>query len=293
MMKGVGLIAAVAMATPVAAKVGSTGPATGDVAPAAVFATGEAPRQGTLLKAVIGGREGLFLFDTGGGVTIVTPETARRAGCHPWGRLTGFRATGERLDTPRCDDVTLRIGGVPLRASITSVLEINKFVDARAMPTLSGLIALDLFAGRTITIRPLAHEVVLETPLSAAARTRHGRELPIRAVRDVEGVALSIDAQVPTTAGGAWMELDTGNLGPIMVARHLAATIGLGPDEHALQQSRFALGGGTVVEGPARVSDLILDGDIGELTLRHWDLTLDLAADRAWLAPATAKPTER
>ena len=39
-----------------------------------------------------------FLLDTGGGFTVLTPEVARSAGCVPFGRVTGFRSSGGRLD---------------------------------------------------------------------------------------------------------------------------------------------------------------------------------------------------
>ena len=279
-------VAAIVAATGVPAEA-----AAAEIGQATIFETIEASRHGTLLKARVGGQDGLFLFDTGGGVTIVTPKTARAVGCHPWGQMTGFRATGQRLDTPRCDDVRLSINGQTLLAPSAAVYDINALVDAKAMPILSGLIALDAFAGKTITIRPLAHEIVLETTASLGPRIRHAREIPIRIVRDLEGVALTVDAAVPTAAGRAWMELDTGNLGPVMIGRHVAALLGLDATERAQQEASFSLGGVAQVREPERVSDLIMDGDIGESVLRDWDLTLDLAAGRAWIQPATVNAT--
>jgi hypothetical protein len=39
------------------------------------------------------------------------------------------------------------------------------------------------------------------------------------------------------------------------------------------------------VRDEAIVRDLILDGDIGQAFLEHWDLTLDLARGKGWLTP--------
>ena len=172
-----------------------------------------------------------------------------------------------------------------------SVYDINGLVDSKVTPTLSGLIALDIFAGKVITIRPLAHEIVLETAASLGTRVHHAREIPIRIVRDVEGLALTVDVAVPTAAGRAWMEIDTGNLGPVMVGRHIAKLVGLSSTEPGRQETDFSLGGVAAIQKPARVSDLIMDGDIGESVLSSWDLTLDLAANRAWLQLATPAAT--
>ena len=38
--------------------------------------------------------------------------------------------------------------------------------------------------------------------------------------------------------------------------------------------------------GSALVRDLILDGDLGREVLRHWLITLDLAAGRGWIQQA-------
>ncbi len=245
------------------------------------------PGGGMGLRADLDGHPGLFLFDTGAGVTIVTPELAQAAGCRPWGRLTGFRATGERLDTPRCDSLPVKLGGRTFTAPIASVLDINQLMGA-GMPKLSGLMALDLFAGRSITIRPVAHELVMETATSLKRRTQDAREVPIRAVRDTEGVALTVDGAVQTTDGRAWMELDIGNLGPLLIGEHVAALLGLSAGSHDRQPADFSLVGGIPVGGPARVQNLIMDGDIGEAELGRWDMTLDLASMRAWFRPAMA-----
>ena len=55
------------------------------------------------------------------------------------------------------------------------------------MPTLSGVIALDLFAERAITVRPMAHELVVETDVSLQHRMLGAKEVPGRAVRDAKG----------------------------------------------------------------------------------------------------------
>ena len=243
------------------------------------------PGGGVGVNAEVAGHTALFLFDTGEGNTAVTPATATLSGCRQWGRVTGFRATGERMDAPRCDALRLTLGGEPFTLSTASVFDLQALVSPR-MPALAGSIALDLFAGRVLTIRPLAHQLVLETRASFRQRIDGAIEVPVRAVRDAEGVALTLDAAVGTADGRAWMELDTGNMGPLMVGEHVAAPLGLDASRTDRQPAGFALVGGIPVRGPARVGNLIMDGDVGESVLGRWDVTLDLANDRAWFRPA-------
>ena len=50
------------------------------------------------VEAEVAGRKRTFLFDTGEGVTMVSPALAKEIGCDPWGNVTAFRMLGERLD---------------------------------------------------------------------------------------------------------------------------------------------------------------------------------------------------
>jgi hypothetical protein len=260
------------------------------VRPHAILPTRHSPDWGTTLTVVIDGVPHPFLFDTGGGVTIVSPSLVRSIGCRPWGQVTGFRMTGQRMSFQRCDTVHLTIAGQHFIASTASIFDINVLAP-HAHTKIAGSIALDLFAGQTITIRPLAEEIVIETIASRRARVRGCQALPLRIVRDAEGVALTADIAVPTAEGTAWMELDTGNLGPIAISKTIAPLFGLTPGRKKTASVTFALAQGITVAGPAWVGDFILDGDIGRSFLCHWDVTLDLASKQAWFRPASATKT--
>jgi hypothetical protein len=151
------------------------------------------------------------------------------------------------------------------------------------VPPVDGSLGLDLFAGRTITIVP-RKAIILETTDSLAVREKNAHELAIRMVRDVEGIALSVDGAVQTPKGVAWMELDNGNGGSSVIANHIAPLLGLRTDVSIPESARFYLANGIAVEGMTRTRDLIMDGNIGAQFLNHWILTLDLEHGRAWLS---------
>ena len=104
-------------------------------------------------------------------------------------------------------------------------------------------------------------------------------------VRDVEGIALSVDGAVRTPEGLAWMELDSGNGGSLVIANHIAPLLGLSIDMTTPQAGHFELANGIAIEGTIRTRDLIMDGNIGAQFLNKWTLTLDLDRGRAWLVP--------
>lgn len=213
-----------------------------------VIPTTGLPGGATGLRAGIDGHPGLFLFDTGAGVTLVMPERGVASGCRPWGQVTGFRATGERMTPPRCDDVRLAIGGRSFAAPTAAVLDLQRMMPP-GMPRLSVVLALDVFAGHAITIRPMAHELVVETLSSLRPRTVGAREVPVRLVQDAEGLAPTVDGAVPTPAGRAWMELDTGNGGPVMVDEHVATPLGRVPENRNIQPMTATLASDIPVRG--------------------------------------------
>ena len=238
------------------------------------------------LRAKVRGHEGLFMFDTGGGISYVSPSFGEAVGCKVWGQITGFVLTGQRLDMPRCDGLTFDIKGHNFEAPIAGVFDIMKFMPPN-VPKLDGSLGLDAFAGRVVTLSLAEKTLTLESSRSLVDRIKRGKEVPIRLVREVEGAALTVVVGVVTPQGTAWMEIDSGNGGANVIGKHLAPLLNLKTGLKEPQPANYMLVGGVPVTGNARVNEtLIMDGNIGTRFLINWDLTLDLGRGRAWLTPA-------
>jgi hypothetical protein len=191
---------------------------------------------------------------------------------------------GDRLDVPRVDDLEFEIGGLDLRAPVTGVLDLMKLFPEGAEPV-DGLIALDLFAGRAITLDFPAEKLVVESTASLAERAAAGRELPVLLARELQGRALAVSVGVATARGTVWMELDSGNGGTILVSKPYAELLGLDSAVEGPQDAAFEVAPGLVARGTAFAPDMILDGNLGMPFLRDLVVTLDLAAGRLWIAP--------
>lgn len=263
----------------------------GIAAPAALIIIQLKPYQGKqfTVQAAVNGQSRTFLFDTGEGVTMISPSVAAQAGCLPWAAVTGFRMLGERIEAPRCDNISFGFPDRVRKPLETIVYDLGAIAGSGA-PRLDGAIGLDLFAGEVITISLAKRQITVETPATLAARVAHAIEVPIRIVRDAEGAALSVDIGVDTQAGLAWMELDTGNSGPtIFVSPSIAPLLKLdgaakSPKDAPHQQVALSLARKIRWSGEARVfSNMIMDGNIGTQLLKNHDITLDLKSGRAWL----------
>jgi len=238
------------------------------------------------IRAKVRGHEGVFIFDTGGGISYISPAFAQAIGCKPWGQITGFTLTGQRLDMPRCDGLSFDIQGQRFAAPTSGVFDLMKYMPPD-VPRIDGSIGLDVFAGRVVTLSLAEKRLTVESPSSLVLRARRGKEVPIRLVREAGGVALAVEVAVPTPEGLAWMELDSGNGGANVIGKHIAPLLKLDSSKKEPQPASFEIAGGIPVAGLARVNEtLIMDGNIGTRFLIDWDLTLDLSKGRAWLAPA-------
>ena len=237
------------------------------------------------VEATVAGKARSFLFDTGEGMTMISPALAHDLQCEPWGNITAFRMLGERLDVKRCDAVAFAIGASRYVAPSTIVYDLAEIAGEDA-PPLDGAIGLDLFAGRTITLQLAERRVIVETAASVQARLRDATEVPMRLSRP-DGLALDVNLGVTTPRGLAWMELDTGNAGPtIFVSPSMAPLLHLSATTREPQDVTITLGDASVRTRARVFPDMIIDGNIGMQLVRDRDISLDLKSGRAWLGPA-------
>ena len=237
-----------------------------------------------MVTATVGRQPRKYLFDTGGGLTFVSATTAAAAGCEPWGRLTGFNMFGKRGDSPRCDDLALDLGGRRWTLPVVGLIDMAALNPRDS--ALDGIVGLDLFADRAVTLDLAAGRIVVESDESLAERVRGTTPLPIRLVREAGGFALSVRAAVPSARGTLWMELDSGNGGTVLVSKPVARLLGLDPSLEGKQRADFPVAGSARVRtDDAYTPDLTMDGNLGMPFLRHWIVTLDLRTGRGWIAP--------
>jgi hypothetical protein len=246
-------------------------------------------RRSVAVRVTANGKPGLFAFDTAAGHTVVSPEFAAVAGCTPWGEMGGFTMTGVRLAMPRCDGLRFEVDGHPLVAPVAGVMQVAPLQAKDAAP-IEGLLALDVFAAQTITMDFAGGKLYVESPESAKQRVAGARELPVRLSREVQGLALAVNLEVPTAKGIARFELDSGAGGALLVSKAYASLFGLDPDAKDPVPGKFEVAPGITAQGLVLVKDLNIDGNLGMPFLKDWVVTLDLAAGRMWLQPTRATP---
>lgn len=242
------------------------------------------------IQVHVGGQRGTFLVDTGGGVTLVSLDFAKRIGCTPWGAISGFRLTGERLDLPRCEDVRVTLPDGTALPPVTAAAIDLASVLAKGDDPVDGSLALDALDGTVFTLDVGAGTLEFENPESLQARTASAVEVPVRIGRygsSARGVAAYVPSK--TARGDLWLELDTGSDAPVLLPTSMAAEAGADPAIGKGQPYVLKVAGKkreVSQETRAVVRDMVRDGVIGMPVLVRWRLTFDLVHDRLWIAPS-------
>jgi hypothetical protein len=80
-----------------------------------------------------------------------------------------------------------------------------------------------------------------------------------------------------------WLILDSGAGGVSLVARDYAGAFGLDPNAKE-QRLKYQIAPDVTVDSPVLVTDMIMDGNLGQPFMSQYVITLDLAHGRLWVA---------
>lgn len=238
------------------------------------------------LKVRVGTDSADYLFDTGGGITVISPQDSATLGCTPGGRGFGVRLTGEVLSGPTCANVALGVGPFHV-VSDAGVMDLARMLGSRA-PAVRGMIALNAFAGRALTL-DLAHErMIVETPASLEARVRGMTELPMRLATGEHGGQLTVYVGVRAKNGAMlWMEWDSENNASTLIAPQALALLG-GDSTRRMTDLPVTLASGVTTVIPMMTkSNMIHDGVLSAGFMERAVWTVDLARGRLWVGPIT------
>jgi len=231
------------------------------------------------VSLTVGSITGPFILDTGGGLNVLTPKVAAEVGCHPFGRVVGFRASGESIAAERCQPFGAPAAAWPDTADWT-VFDIMALLgDA---PEVAGLVGLPLFEGRTVTLDLVGNRLIVETAASAAQRIAGAKELHVRPARQAGGASLDLFVSLETPEGPIWLEMDSGNAGPVLISPHAARQLGVTFTPGEARDITLDVTGLGPVSAKAVERETIYDGLLSAGWMEQMVVTFDLASMRAW-----------
>lgn len=235
------------------------------------------------VHVTVKGKPGDFLLDTGGGNTLVTDAFAKGIECKFWGRTTGYNMFGKRSDGPHCDNVKILAGDVALTPVNIGTIDFGDQFPGDKPP--DGLLSLDAFDGKAFTLDQQAGILTIETPRSFGQKTKAATELPFRVSRECSARCLSGFLGVPTAEGMTWLILDSGAGGVSLISTDHAKLFGLDPNKKE-QRLKFDAAPGVPIDSPVLVTEMIMDGNLGQPFMSQYVITFDLVQGRLWLTKA-------
>ncbi len=212
-----------------------------------------------------------MLVNLGAGVDVLSTELGRRFVVVK-GKYVSLRLTGERVDLPIGNVLTLAVGPVHLEAPNVGIWN---GLDGTGI---GGLISATAFRNIATTFDFHNHQIVIEDAQTFPDRIRPAIRLPV-ILQDDLGIALGIFARFDFGGSKTGLcEIDTGSQG-ITIDRTFAASLGLNPSGgSSVRVASISLDGAreTAVDQQVSVGNLIYDCDVGNSFWEGRTFTLDL-----------------
>ena len=224
------------------------------------------------VSAQVGTQPLRFLFDTGAGLTLITPTVARQLGCEPYGREVGHRMNGDAVEFQWCDPQDLRIGVSFVRhRDRIAVFDVNVLLPP-SLPRLDGVLALDSFRERMITLD--WKDRLLTVHGSGSAPTVSRARPSVRFATGDTGASLTVLLEVSGSRGPLWFLLDSGNLRGTLIGSHVVrdGLLSIAADTSIA----LRLGSGRTARFTTIADAISYDGVLGTDFLLAEPVTLDL-----------------
>ena len=239
------------------------------------------------IKVRVGTDSADYLFDTGGGVTVISPQDSALLGCTPGGRGFGVRLTGEALSGRTCANVALGVGPFTVTTD-AGVMDLARLLGPGA-PKVRGQVSLNAFVGRALTL-DLAHErMIVESPASLAERVRHMTPVPMRIATGEHGGQLTVYVGLRARNGAMlWFEWDSENNASTLVSPEALALLG-GDSTRRMTDLPVTLASGLEVTIPMMTKgNMIHDGVLSAGFMERAVWTVDLAQGKLWVGPVAS-----
>ncbi len=235
------------------------------------------------MDVTIDGKRYAFLFDSGAGVTLISPAVASALGRTPYGRSVGFRMTGEKFIYQKCDRVKIKIGDKEISHDTVGVFDLMSFLPA-GLPRVDGVISLKSFQNEIISVDLGASQLILENRKSALKKQKHMTPLTSRFSTGQSGGDLDVFLGAKRDNKLFWFLFDSGNLDQVRISSQTAAEWELQnePAIGATQKAELFFGP-KADAAEVQVSDIIYDGALNYDYISKKIFLLDIIKKQVWM----------
>lgn len=225
-----------------------------------------------------------FLFDTGGGLTIVSPEIVKEINKSAYGNSVGFRMSGEKIETKLCDSVNIKIGRIDFFHASVGVFDIMSLLP-KELKQIDGLISLKTFEQMKIVLNLSENKLIIETDESFDEKIKSMDLVESRFANGTNGTELNIFIGTPFNHHLWWFLFDSGNISQTKISTNVAKEWGLKMNNEGaiteVGEFKFAIANDSITV-PTVIDKIIYDGALSFDFIYQSEYAISFKDKKVW-----------
>ena len=224
-----------------------------------------------------------FLFDTGGGLTIVSPKVIEKVGRSAYGNFVGFRMSGEQVGWKLSDSLEIEIGGTIFFHNQVGIFDIMSLLP-KEFEQIHGLISLKTFEKLIISLNLNENKLILETDRSFKKKIKNMDLIPSRFANGPSGLELNIFLGTKSNNRLWWFLFDSGNIGQAKISENIVKEweLLLEGKESADNLIQLFEVAGDSIEVPIVIDNIIYDGAFNFDLIQQSEFVISLKDEKIW-----------
>lgn len=225
-----------------------------------------------------------FIFDTGAGITMVSPEIIKEINKTAYGKNIGFRMSGEKVEMKLCDSLYINIKGINFYHSYIGVFDMMSLLP-KEFERIDGIISLKTFENNKITLNLRENKLIVETEESFKEKTSNMKLIPSRFANGPTGSELDILIGIKAHSQLWWFLFDSGNIAKTKISKNIALDWDLLYQEHKITEIgnyKFEIAGDSIT-APAIIDNIIYDGVLSYDFIQQSEFSISLVEEKIWI----------
>ena len=224
-----------------------------------------------------------FLFDTGGGITILSPKIVKEINKSTYGNSVGFRMSGEKIEWKLSDSLNIEIGGINFFHSYVGVFDVMSLLPEE-FKRIDGVISLKTFEKTNVTLNLSKNILIVETEESMEEKIKNMDLVQSRFVNGPNGSELNIFIGTQVNHRLWWFLFDTGNIAQTIISTNIAGEWGLTYEENEITEigkHKFEIAGDSIAS-PTIIDKIIYDGALSFDFIHQSEYTISFKEEKIW-----------
>ncbi len=225
-----------------------------------------------------------FLFDSGAGITMISPEIAEELHKPVYGNYVGFRMSGEKVEMQLCDSVDITLNGMDFFHPYVAVFDMMSLLP-KELERIDGMISLQTFENNEITVDLENNKLIVETEESFTQKIKNMSEIPSHFANGQSGLELNIFVGITAKTHLWWFLFDTGNIAKTKISKNIAQEWDFSLKENEITEIgnyTFDIAGESITV-PTIIDDIIYDGALSYDFIQQSIYAISFIDKKIWI----------